>query len=356
MATEDKLNKMDRRSFIKIASIAGAAGLSYPLIGCSESATTSSEDDSSSYTSSINQDTANAMMNEGIKELTQLTDVGDAWKSIMSGITASSVIAIKVNCRSASLPTHVEVVNAVIEGLKQMSFAGVTFPENNIVIYDNFKAYLSESGYTINTSSNGVRCYTATNYSSTSYSVNGISQKLCTLVTDTADFLINIAVLKNHNSMAGATLCMKNHFGTCQSPRSMHINYGDPYIGALNAVAPIKNKQCINILDAIYGAHEGGPYGGPTFVANKILMSQDIVAVDYLGREILETNGSSTVSWATYIDSAANYGIGTNNPDEMEIVNITNPTGTMATNTIPAVSGSNPSRVVIVEDETASTV
>ena len=54
-----------------------------------------------------------------------------------------------------------------------------------------------------------------------------------------------------------------------------------------------------------------------------------------------------------YIDSAANYGIGTNDPDQMEIVNIVNPSGTGETTTTPAVL-QDPSRIVIVEDESAS--
>ena len=345
-------NKISRRTFVKLASAAGLAGLNVPLIGCSSSPTDS--DDSSSYNSNISPVTVQAMVDEGIKNLTGHSDVGQAWKSIMPNLSATGVIAIKVNCRSSALPTHPEVTNAVVEGLLKMNFDGVSFPENNIHIYDNFKAYFEESGYTLNSSSSGVRCYSATSYSSQSYSVNGVSQKLCTLIQNTADYLINIGVLKNHSSMAGATLCMKNHFGTCQSPRAMHINYGDPYIPALNALAPIKNKQCLSILDAIYGAAEGGPYGGPTFVANKILMSQDIVAIDYLGREMLKEQGSSTVSWATYIDSAANYGIGTNDPAKMEIINITNPSGTMNVATTPASSGQTLGRVAVVEDESAS--
>ena len=261
MEKKKESNKMDRRTFVKLASATGLAGLAVPLIGCSDTSPTDAGD-SSSYSSSINSVTVQTMVDEGIKNLTGQSDVGEAWKSIMPNLGASGVIAIKVNCRSASLPTHPEVTNAVVEGLLKMTFNGASFPENNIHIYDNFKAYFKESGYTLNSSSSGVRCYTTSSYSSQSYSVNGVSQRLCTLVQDTADYLINIGVLKNHSSMAGATLCMKNHFGTCQSPRSMHINYGDPYIPALNALAPIKNKQCLSILDAIYGAHEGGPYGG----------------------------------------------------------------------------------------------
>lgn len=326
------LNPLDRRKFIRFLSVFGVTGFTSPqkvfssFSNLANSRVVVVKDESATSGNTINESAVQVMMDAGIKNLTGQSDVGEAWKSIMPNLGATGVIAIKVNCRSSALPTHPEVANAVVNGLLKMKFDGVSFPENNIHIYDNAKAYFTESGYTLNTSSNGVRCYSATSYSSQSYSVNGSSQRICTLVKDTADYLINIGVLKNHSSMAGATLCMKNHFGTCQQPRSMHINYGDPYIPALNAIEPIKSKQCISILDALYGAAEGGPYGGPTFIANKILLSQDIVAVDYLGREMLEEQNSSTVSWATYIDSAANYGIGTNDPSQMDVINITNPT------------------------------
>ena len=346
-------NRINRRTFVKLAAATGLAGLTVPISGCSKKSPTESED-SSSYSSSINPVKVQVMVDEGIKNLTGQSDVGEAWKSLMPNLDATGVIAIKVNCRSSALPTHPEVTNAVVEGLLKMNLDGVFFPENNIHIYDNFKAYFTESGYTLNSSTTGVRCYTTTSYSSQSNSVNGSSQRICTLVKDTADYLINIGVLKNHSSMAGATMCMKNHFGTCENPRSMHINCGDPYIPALNAIEPIKSKQCISILDALYGAAEGGPYGGPTFIANKILMSQDIVAIDYLGREMLKEKGSSTVSWATYIDSAANYGIGTNDPSQMEIINIANPSGTIKIVTTPASSGQTVSKVAVIEDESAT--
>ncbi len=286
------------------------------------------EDQNATSGATVDATVAQSMVDHAIKELTGITNVGDAWKSLMPGITSSSVIAIKINCRAEALPTHPEVTYAVTNGLAQMQIDGNSFPENNIHIYDNYKAYLTEAGYTENTSSVGVQCYQTgqNDHANQIYSVNGINQKVCTLLHDTADYLINIGVLKNHYSMAGVTLCLKNHFGSIDDPHAMHINCGDPYIGALNAIDPIKNKSVVCVLDALLGAAEGGPYGAPTFVENKILMSTDPVAIDYLGREILIDHNSSTVSMATYIDSAANYGIGTNDPNQMDIVNITNPT------------------------------
>lgn len=351
--------KYNRRDFVKISSIAGITGLTLPMQSCGEDLFSNNDDGDDSYTSSsskLDSDVVQTMIDESVKQLTGIDDVGEAWLSLMPGITTGSVVAIKVNCRSSALPTHPEVAYAVASGLGNMVIDGASFPENNIHIYDNFKAYMADSGYTENTSSEGVQCYSETSFASQSYSINGISQHVCSLVHDTADFLINIGVLKNHASMAGATLCMKNHFGTIDSPRNMHLNYGDPYIAALNAIEPIRSKQVLAILDGILGAAEGGPYGAPTFVANKIIMSQDTVAVDALGRELLEEQNSSTVEWATYIDSGVDYDLGTNDPTKMEVIEITNPSSENEVETVAASSGETISRVVIAEDDNASNV
>lgn len=357
MAEKKKLN---RRDFMKSSTFGIVAATTIPLVSsCSDDdeiaddSSITDDEETVIESNSIDAEVVQAMMDESIMQLTGETEVGAAWKSLMPNLTSTSVIAIKVNCRSSALPTHTEVTYAVTNGLTQMLVDNADFPANNIHIYDNYKAYLAESGYTENTSTEGVQCYSETNHSTESYDVNGKSQHVCSIVHDTADYLINIGVLKNHSSMAGATLCMKNHFGSIDSPRDMHINFGDPYIGALNAIEPIKSKQVLAILDGILGAAEGGPYGAPTFVANQIIMSADTVAVDYLGRELLREQDSSTVEWATYIDSAADYGIGTNDPEKMELINITNPSGDNTVEITAAASGETLSSVVIAEDDSA---
>jgi len=350
------IKSLSRRDFVK-ASAAGVVVAAIPLAACNKDSDTGGTDSPISGSSNIDADVVQTMVDESIMQLTEKTTVGDAWKSLMPGITQSSIIAIKINTRAEALPTHPEITLAVTNGLAQMIVDGDNFPENNIHVYDNFKAYLTESGYTINTSSTGVKIYSETTYATTAYSVKGFTEHFASVLHDKASFLINIGVLKNHYSMAGASLCLKNHFGSVDAPRSFHINYGDPYIGALNASAPIKNKHVLAILDCIFGAAEGGPYGSPTFIANKIIMSPDTVAVDSLGREMLRDQNSSTIEWATYIDSAATtYGVGTNDLTKMEIVNINNPTGNKSIETVAATSGEKLCRVVIAYDETASDV
>jgi uncharacterized protein (DUF362 family) len=336
MIHADFLRGIDRRTFLKIVSLTGVAGLVYPrgliasIISADQTRVIIVEDDGATTDMSINAAVVRTMMNAGIRALTGEYDVGEAWKSLFPGIGTSSSIAIKVNCLNSLMPTHPEVTEAVVLGLKQMSFGGIPFPENNIIIYDRLDTELSSAGYSLNTSGAGVRCFgtdSGGGYSSESYDVYGRPERISRIVADMADYLIDISVLKSH-SMAGTTLCLKNHFGTCDHPNGLHGVNCDPYIPALNALAPIRDKQCVNVCDAVLGIVSGSY---PQIAPNKIIISRDVVAVDYWGRDILANEGCSTIPLADHIDTAAEepYSLGTNDPAEMDVVNITDPaTGT----------------------------
>lgn len=331
-----RLGRIGRRSFLKQLSAASAAAIAFPRRSFTETLMLNSRvvivsDSQATSGSTINASVVQVMITRGICSLAQQSDVGEAWKSLLTGVTSSSRIAIKVNCLNSYCPSHRQVAYAVADTLKRMNFGGVFFPENNIIIYDRAWGELSSSGYTINTGTTGVRCFatdtTGVGYSAQTYTVNGTAQRLSRIVTENCDFLINLAVLKNH-SESGVTLCLKNHYGTCDNPGSLHANYCDPSIPALNALLPIRAKQKVNIIDALYGIRSGGPGGVPQFVANKIIMSTDIVATDYWGRRVLQDNGCATTSYAHHIDTAAAspYSLGTNNPNEMDVITIVNPT------------------------------
>ena len=336
MTTKNFLHTIDRRTFLRILSVTGISGLVYPrnvissLLPNEMSRVVIVEHENATSGNSINQETVQIMVNSGIKNLAGIEDIGEAWKSLLPEVSADKIIAIKVNCINSALSTHPEVAYAVAAGLAQISFSGGNFSENNIIIFDRTNWELESAGYTRNTSNVGVRCFSTETegfyYSSQNFSIGGRSQRLSEIINTHADYLINLAVLKNHGT-AGVTLCMKNHYGTCDDPGALHSNNCDPYIPALNATEPIRSKQMVNIIDALFGIRSGGPGGSPQFVTNKILFSQDVVAIDYQGRKLLQENGCATIDRAHHIETAASdYRLGTNNPTEMEIINISNPT------------------------------
>jgi uncharacterized protein (DUF362 family) len=336
MNSPDTISHIDRRTFLRILSFTGITGLVYPaklfshLMNPFLSRIVIAMDSSATSGITINASTSQIMMDASIKALTDIQDVGEAWKSLFANIDLTKNIAIKVNCINSSVPSHPEVTFAVTNGLQQMEFNGTPFPANNIIIFDQTGWELTSAGYTLNTGSSGVRCFgtnaSGVGYGSQSHPVNGSNQRISKIYENYADYVINLSVLKNH-STAGVTLCMKNHYGTCQSPGSLHGNHADPYIPALNALPVITNKQVLNICDALLGVVSGGPGGSPQIAPNTIIMSQDIVATDYWGRQILEENGCGTINRAHHVDTAAGapYNLGTNDPSQMDVIYVNDP-------------------------------
>jgi len=341
MSFENFLNSIDRRTFLRLATVTGIGSFIYPknlishMILAPKSRIVIVEDSAATDGLTIDSAAVQIMVESGIKTLAEWDDIGEAWKLLLSGVDQTSTIAIKVNCINSSMSTHPPVTYAVANSLTRMLFDGVPFPENNIIIFDRTSGELTSAGYTLNTSETGIRCFgtnsSGVGYSTETYDINGRTQTLSKIVTEYCDFLINLSVLKNHGT-AGVTLCLKNHYGTCNSPGNLHGDFANPYIPSLNSQDPIVLKQVVNICDALFGIYSGGPSGSPQFTENKIIFSQDIVAVDYIGRSILEDHGCNTINRAGHIDSAAtDYQLGTNDPQMMDQITVLNPTTTIRT-------------------------
>lgn len=284
--------------------------------------------------SAFNQDVIEIMMDSGITALTGIPDVGEAWKSIFPGITRSSIIAIKINCLFPQMSTHPPVANALLASLKKMLIEGSSFPENNIILWDNYSSNMRDAGFTINTSNTGVRYFgTDGKYDSTVYPIDGgVVQRLSKIITAQCNYLINFSVLKNHWT-SGVSLSLKNHYGSIHNvgADSMHDNVAELPIASLNALKPIRDKQVICICDAIKGTISGGPSAAPQVAPKSLIFSTDPVAHDYVGTRILKEYGASDSDtsltvMAKHIAAAANrYHLGTCDPDQIERIDITNP-------------------------------
>jgi len=269
----------------------------------------------------INSETAKKMVDKGIMQFTGKENLRDAWASILRSLSPNDVVSIKVNCINSSLPSHPEVVNAIVAGLIA---AGVK--ENNIIIWDKTSRELARCGYKINTSDVGVRCF-GSDESGWGYDkqvrVADKNIRLSKILT-VSDHIINVPVLKNHN-LCGVTLGMKNHYGSVDNPGSLHgsifrFMQCDPYIAELNNVPEIRDKTRLIVLDGLIGAYQSGPGGRPQFVFNSIILGQDPVAVDYKGWEIIKAERQQHgmgMSQPKHIKTAAKLGLGINDPDSI---------------------------------------
>jgi uncharacterized protein (DUF362 family) len=268
----------------------------------------------------VDANTANSLLNVAIKSFTDKDTEIEAWKSIFPTLAKDDIVGIKINTLFR-LSTHQEVVDAIVNNL-----VAIGVPENNIIIWDKSDSDLTRAGYQINRSGAGVRCFGTNNdYDNAIYKIGGQSRRLSKILTQTCTHLINVPVLKDH-SMSGITCSMKNHYGTVDDPGALHGNNCDPYIADLNNTDPIKNKTRLIVMDASLGIYVGGPDGGPQFQYNSLILGQDPVALDYQCLQIInaerQKHGVQPVPNAVHIQTAANLGLGTMNPNEMKVIQL----------------------------------
>ena len=338
--------QFSRRTFIQRTATGAIGALFAPILNKAYGAYTSDApvlsrvvvvrdqnalDKESFEDSSINQKVVQVMMDDGIKSLTGIDTVGEAWKSLFPNLTQKTVIGIKVNSLYWLMYTHPKVTNAVVTGLTSMIVEGNPFPENNIIIWDRKDSHLKRGSYVINTGNTGVRCFGTNNdYTDEKFElVKGKKpQGISRIIAEQCDYLINLSVLKSHG-LAGVTLSLKNHFGTCDNPWDLHDNCCDPAISVINSIPVIRQKQVVSICDAIFGSTIDADKP-PTVMPRSLIFSKDPVAMDMTGAKMLESYGAKTTSvdgLARHIITSSQppYNLGTCNPDRINTITIENP-------------------------------
>ena len=279
---------------------------------------------------SIDPERVQNMMDTAIKGLTGQKNVADAYAFLFPKQEKNDIIAIKVNCMHTHAFTESshKTIDAIVNGLKS---AGNS--ENNVIMFDWKNEDLASCGYTRNTGATGVRCFgndeKGWGYEEVEVSPGGASVHLSKILTR-CTHLINIPVLRDHPTI-GVSLSLKNLYGSVDSPSSLHgPNFTcEPHIAELNALDPIKTKTRLIVLPALVGVYEGH-HSPPQFEHNGLIASQDSVAVDYLAYKMIEEQRikhdlrplAKTGRYPTYIDTSAKLGLGTNDPNQMEIISI----------------------------------
>jgi hypothetical protein len=263
------------------------------------------------------------MLNASITELTGLNDATEAWAALFA---PDERVAIKVNAfRNSIIWTHVPLVMAVVESLQE---AGVAAEQ--IVIFDYLTRELEEAGFPVNRDGAGVRCYGTDSDYTSGWTVMDADIKLSDILLS-CDALINMPVLKSH-MIAGITFAMKNHYGTLSWPSRLHRSIGRA-IAELNSVPPIKDRTRLIIGDMLTAClkYRGSwPYWEPDWTGDSILVSFDPVAHDTVGLQTLTQlmadnghNPDAVMGMATpCLESGAELELGTNDPEHMEVVEI----------------------------------
>ncbi len=252
----------------------------------------------------------------------------ETWKRL---VRPGERVGLKVNALGGrGLSSNLHLVEAVCERLQE---AGIK--ANDIVVWDRDSGELEHVGFHVSTGGNHVQCFGTdrVDYEPELVTYGSIGSRLSKILTQRCDVLINVPVLKDHDG-AGVTIALKNMYGVIHNPNKYHPNGCNPYIADLNMLPEIRTKMRLTICDATTASYEGGPGYKPeyTWKNNALIVSQDPVALDYTGWQIIERKraerGLKTLEGDSraphYIATAADaeHRLGSNDPRRIAVVDV----------------------------------
>ena len=250
----------------------------------------------------------------------------ETWKKL---VRPGETVGLKVNALGGrGLSSNLQLVEAICERLQE---AGIK--ANDIVVWDRDSDELERVGFHVATGGNRVQCFGTdrVDYEPELAMYGSVGSRLSKILTQRCNVLINVPVLKDHDG-AGVTMALKNMYGVIHNPNKYHPNGCNPYIADLNMLPEIRSKMRLTICDATTACFEGGPGYKPEYSwkNNALIVSQDPVALDYTGWQIIERKraekGLKTLEGDKraphYIATAADaqHRLGTNDPRRIAVV------------------------------------
>ena len=197
----------------------------------------------------------------------------------------TDVVGIKVNCLGGrGVSTRPEVALQLAAFLQA---AGV--PAERIYVWDRTDRELREAGYVLSRV-RGVRVFgTNEDFDWRLVEWGPSASRFDRVLTTELTALISCSVLKDHG-LAGASLTMKNWYGVVHNPNKLHADNCAPFIPHLVACPVIHDKLRLNVVDGALAQCHGGPGRAPRWAwpYGGFLVSTDPVAVDAVGRQVLE--------------------------------------------------------------------
>ncbi len=214
-------------------------------------------------------------------------------------------VGLKINTLGRPfLVTHHELIQAMVEELTAFGIK-----ENNIIIWDRWEHHLTAAGFSVNTSDRGVRCYGTESRDASVKRIDpnavyesdfdtpedrgdGTASLFSSIFTKDCDRVINMAVLKDHDS-SGFTMCLKNlAFGICNNNSRFHkpAHIG-PFIASFCAQPRVREKVVLHLIDGLEGCYERGPVPGSPrylFSPKTIWFGVDPVALDAVGYRVID--------------------------------------------------------------------
>ncbi len=215
-------------------------------------------------------------------------------------------VGLKINCLGRPLLfTHHELILAMIDELKAFGIK-----ENDIIVWDRWQHHMIAAGFKLNATDTGVRCY-GTEGRGVSVrkidpgvvyvsEVDNAEQRedgetasaFSSIFTKECDKIINMAVLKDHNT-SGYTMCLKNlAFGVVDNADRFHkSDCIGPFIAGVCAHPEVRKKVVLHIVDALEACYDQGPVPNnprAIWAPKTIWFGTDPVALDAVGYKIID--------------------------------------------------------------------
>jgi len=250
----------------------------------------------------------------------------EPWKKL---VHPGEMVGLKVNALGGrGLSSNVQLVEAICERLQE---AGIK--ASDIVVWDRDSDEMEHVGFHVVAGGNRVQCFGTdrVDYEPELSTFGSVGSRLSKILTQRCNVLINVPVLKDHDG-AGVTIALKNMYGVIHNPNKYHPNGCNPYIADLNMLPEIRSKMRLTICDASTACFEGGPGYKPEYSwkNNGLIVSQDPVALDYTGWQVIERKraekGLKTLEGdkraPNYIATAADaqHRLGANDPKRIAMV------------------------------------
>jgi uncharacterized protein (DUF362 family) len=269
-----------------------------------------------------------SLLDRSMQALFNLDNQVEPWRKL---VRPGEKVGLKVNALGGrGLSTNLQLIEAICGRLQE---AGIR--ASDIVIWDRDTDELEHSGFHVSVGGNHVQCFGTdrVGYEEELVTYGNVGSRLSKILTQRCDVLINLPVLKDHDG-AGITAALKNMYGVIHNPNKYHPNGCNPYVADVNMLPAIRTRMRLTICDATTASYEGGPGYKPQYAwqNNALIVSQDPVALDYVGWQIIERKraekGLKTLEAEGraphYIASAADlqHRLGADNPQKIAMVEV----------------------------------
>jgi uncharacterized protein (DUF362 family) len=249
----------------------------------------------------------------------------EPWKKL---VHPGERVGLKINTLGGrGISNNPDLIDAICERLQETGIKA-----GDIVIWDRDTDEMERVGFRTATAPNRVQCFGTdrVGYEEELSIFGSVGSRLSKVLTQRCDVMINVPVLKDHEG-AGVTIALKNMYGVIHNPNKCHPNGCNPYVADVNMLPAIRSKMRITICDATTSCFEGGPGFKPQYAwkENALLVSQDLVALDYTGWHIIERKraekGLKSLAadgrTPKYIATAADerHRLGTNDPQRIAL-------------------------------------